>query len=169
MEQAKAELAKAQDALDKTTTAYQKSVTELSKLSDVAARQDAVAKMEQSRTSTDAARAELAKASTAYERTVNTALDRAASADAGRASQADLGRMADTNAYAQAQELARSEQFKTVFADASFREVAKSNEFAKLVTMDKFQQIAKMENFQKAASNPDVWKQVAMERTQSPE
>lgn len=161
VEQAKADLAKAQDALDKSSTLYQKSVTELSKLSEVAARQDAVAKMEQSRTSADAARAELAKASTVYERTVNTALDRAASAD--------LGRAADTNAYAQASDLARSEQFKTVFADANFRELAKSNEFAKLVTMDKFQQIAKMENFQKAAANPDVWKQVTVERTQSPE
>ena len=95
----------------------------------------------------------------AYERTVNMALDRAASAEAGRT--------ADTNAYAQAQDLARSEQFKTVFADANFREVAKSNEFAKLVTMDKFQQIAKMDNFQKAASNPDVWKQVTVERMES--
>jgi hypothetical protein len=167
VEQAKAELAKAQDALDKTTTLYQKSVTELSKLSDVAARQDVVSKVEQSKASTDAARTQLAKANTAYERTVNTALDRAASAEAGRASQAEAGRTADTNAYAQAQELARSEQFKTVFADANFREVAKSNEFAKLVTMDKFQQIAKMDNFQKAASNPDVWKQVTVERTES--
>ena len=167
VEQAKAELAKAQDALDKTTTLYQKSVTELSKLSDVAARQDVVSKVEQSKASTDAARTQLAKANTAYERTVNTALDRAASAEAGRAGQAEAGRTADTNAYAQAQELARSEQFKTVFADANFREVAKSNEFAKLVTMDKFQQIAKMDNFQKAASNPDVWKQVTVERTES--
>ena len=167
VEQAKAELAKAQDALDKTTTLYQKSVTELSKLSDVAARQDVVSKVEQSKASTDAARTQLAKANTAYERTVNTALDRAASAEAGRASQAEAGRTADTNAYAQAQELARSEQFKTVFADANFREVAKSNEFAKLVTMDKFQQVAKMDNFQKAASNPDVWKQVTVERTES--
>jgi hypothetical protein len=161
VEQAKAELAKAQDALDRTTTLYQKSVTELSKLSDVAKSQDAVAKVEQSRTASDAARAEQAKMSQAYERTVNTALDRAASAEAGRT--------ADTNAYAQAQDLARSEQFKTVFADANFREVAKSNEFAKLVTMDKFEQIAKMDSFQKAASNPDVWKQVTMERTESAE
>jgi hypothetical protein len=157
VEQNRTELAKANAALDKTSAAYQRQVAELSKLTDVARQQEVLGRVEQSRTSADAARTQLASAYTAYDRTINAALH----VDVERASTPD---------YARAQELSRSEAFKTVFADANFRQVATSDQFAKLVTMDRFQQIAKMENFQKAVSNPDVWKQVVVadaERTET--
>ena len=157
VEASRAELAKADEALGRTTAAYQRTVSDLSKLSEVARHQDALGKVEASRVSTLEAKAQVGSALEAYDRQINTALH----VDVERASKAD--------SYARAQELSRSEAFRTVFADAKFRELAKSDQFAKLVTLDRFQQIAKMDTFQKAVSNADVWKQVVVADAQRTE
>ena len=117
----------------------------VAELGKAAKSQEALQKVETARMSADLARTSLNRAQSTLDRQVTSSLDRQSTAQD----------------YARAEELSRSDTFRQVFADANFRELAKSDEFSRLVSLERFPEVAKTNAFQKAASNPEMWKQVA--------
>jgi len=152
VENARTQVEQARQQLERTQSQYNMSVADLSKSALTPTSKELLARVESAKTNTAQAREEYARTFQSFDRSVAAV----ASPDAERTQSATT-----LDAYAQAQELSRTPEFRRVFEDAHFRVVSSTENFGRLVKLDAFRQVMGMRAFQKVASNPQTWQAIA--------